>query len=145
MSDKTMTARDYPLASRCPEKILTPTGRPLTDITLENVLSGAVGPQDVRISRQTLEYQAQIAEEMHRDAVARNFRRAGELIAIPDARILEIYNALRPYRSSKAELLAIADELEHTWNAEVNAAFVREAAKVYQQRSKLRKESKAES
>lgn len=68
----------------------------------------------MRISRQTLEYRAQIAEQMQRHAVARNFRRAAELIAIPDERILAIYNALRPFRSSQAELLAIADELEHT-------------------------------
>lgn len=68
-------------------------------------------------------------------------RRAAELIAIPDERILAIYNALRPFRSSQAELLAIADELEHTWHATVNAAFVRESAEVYQQRHKLRKGS----
>lgn len=86
MSEKTMRVQDYPLATRCPEHILTPTGKPLTDITLEKVLSGEVGPQDVRISRQTLEYQAQIAEQMQRHAVARNFRRAAELIAIPDER-----------------------------------------------------------
>ena len=88
MSEKTMRVQDYPLATRCPEHILTPTGKPLTDITLEKVLSGEVGPQDVRISCQTLEYQAQIAEQMQRHAVARNFRRAAELIAIPDERIL---------------------------------------------------------
>ena len=74
---------DYPLATRCPEHILTPTGKPLTDITLEKVLSGEVGPQDVRISRQTLEYQAQITEQMQRHAVARNFHAARPaLIAI---------------------------------------------------------------
>ena len=56
-------------------------------------------------------------------------------------RILEIYNALRPFRSSFAELQAIADELEHTWHATVNARFVRESAEVYQQRNKLRKGS----
>ncbi len=67
--------------------------------------------------------------------------RGGELIAIPDERILAIYNALRPFRSSQAELLVIADELEHTWHATVNAAFVRESAEVYQQRHKLRKGS----
>lgn len=61
-----------------------------------------------------LSTEAQIAEQMQRHAVARNFRRAAELIAIPDERILAIYNALRPFRSSQAELLAIADELEHT-------------------------------
>lgn len=135
----TMTTDDYPLATRCPERIETPTGKPLTDITLENVLSGKVGPQDVRISKQTLEYQAQIAEQMHRDAVARNFRRAAELIAVPDSRILEIYNALRPFRSTVADLLAIADELENQYQAKVNADFIREAAQVYEQRGKLRK------
>lgn len=60
MNDNTMTAQDYPLATRCPEKIQTPTGMPLTDITLENVLAGHVGPQDVRISQQTLEYQRRL-------------------------------------------------------------------------------------
>nr|AAW50086.1 DhaE [Shimwellia blattae] len=141
MTTTKMSAADYPLASRCPERIQTPTGKPLTDITLENVLAGKVGTQDERISRETLEYQAQIAEQMHRHAIARNLRRAGELIAIPDARILEIYNALRPYRSSVEELLAIADELETRYQATVNAAFIREAAEVYRQRDKLRKEA----
>lgn len=141
MKEKNVTTQDYPLSTRCPERIVTPTGKPLTDITLENVLAGNIGPQDVRISQQTLEYQAQIAGQMQRHAVARNFRRAAELISVPDARILEIYNALRPFRSSEAELLAIADELEHTWHATVNAGFVRESAEVYRQRNKLRKES----
>ncbi|VDR28274.1 Propanediol dehydratase small subunit [Raoultella terrigena] len=93
----------------------------------------------MRISRETLEYQAQIAEQMQRHAIARNLRRAGELIAIPDSRILEIYNALRPYRSSTEELLAIADELEYQYQATINAAFIRESAEVYRQRDKLRK------
>lgn len=44
-----------------------------------------------------------------------NFERAAELTAVPDDRILEIYNALRPYRSTCAELLAIADDLEHRY------------------------------
>ncbi|MFU0874084.1 diol dehydratase small subunit [Kluyvera sichuanensis] len=136
----TMTAADYPLATRSPERIQTPTGKPLTDITLENVLAGKIGPKDVRISRETLEYQAQIAEQMHRHAIARNLRRAGELIAIPDSRILEIYNALRPYRSTVEELLAIADELENQYQATINAAFIRESAEVYRQRDKLRKQ-----
>ncbi|WP_324146377.1 diol dehydratase small subunit, partial [Citrobacter portucalensis] len=42
---------------------------------------------------------------------------------------------MRPFRSSFAELQAIADELEHTWHARVNAGFVRESAEVYQQRN----------
>jgi propanediol dehydratase small subunit len=61
-------------------------------------------------------------------------------VAIPDARVLEIYNALRPYRSTKRELLAIADEMEAKYNAKINAAFVREAADVYERRNRLRAE-----
>ncbi|MCS6040068.1 diol dehydratase small subunit [Klebsiella pneumoniae subsp. pneumoniae] len=97
MSEKTMRVQDYPLATRCPEH---PDAYRQT-IDRYYPREGAlweVGPQDVRISRQTLEYQAQIAEQMQRHAVARNFRRAAELIAIPDERILAIYNALRPFR-----------------------------------------------
>ncbi len=136
-----MRVQDYPLATRCPEHILTPTGKPLTDITLEKVLSGEVGPQDVRISRQTLEYQAQIAEQMQRHAVARNFAARRSLSPfLTSAFWLSITRCARS-APSQAELLAIADELEHTWHATVNAAFVRESAEVYQQRHKLRKGS----
>lgn len=56
------------------------------------------------------------------------------MIPIPDARVLEMYNALRPNRSSREELLAIANELDTKYNAKITAAFVREAAEVYAQR-----------
>lgn len=140
MQQRKMSPKDYPLATKNPEIIKTPTGKKLEDVTLENVLSGEIKPEDVRISPETLEMQAQIAEGMNRHAMARNFRRAAELIAVPDDRILEIYNALRPYRSTKEELLDIAEELEKKYKAKVNANFVREAAEVYEKREKLRQE-----
>lgn len=140
MIQERVSAKDYPLATKRPQFIKTPTGKNLEDITLENVLSGQIKPEDVRISPETLESQAQIAESMNRDALARNFRRASELIAVPDDRILEIYNSLRPLRSTREELLAIADELENEYNAEVNAYFVREAAEVYEKAGKLRQD-----
>ncbi|MBW6411579.1 diol dehydratase small subunit [Clostridium weizhouense] len=140
MEQRKMNPQDYPLATKRPESIKTPTGKNLQDITLENVLKGDIKPEDVRISPETLEMQAQIAEGMKRDAIARNFRRAAELIKVPDDRILEIYNALRPYRSTKEELLAIAEELETVYGAKVNADFVREAIEVYEKRQKLRQE-----
>ena len=61
-----------------------------------------------------------------------------ELATIPDDRILQIYNSLRPFRSTKAELLQIADELENKYGALINAGLVREAAEVYEKRKKLR-------
>ena len=57
---------------------------------------------------------------------------------LPDERLLAIYNALRPYRSTKKELLDIAAELEGTYGAKVSAGFVREAADVYEARGRLR-------
>lgn len=132
--------RDYPLATKRSELLKTPTGKSLGDITLKSVLNGEIKAQDVRIAPETLELQAQIAESVGRPAFARNLRRAAELIAVPDDRILEIYNALRPYRSTKAELLTIADELNNKYNAKINGAFVKEAAEVYELRNRLKQE-----
>ena len=130
--------RDYPLASKRPELLKTPTGKTLADITLDKIMNGEVKSEDVRITPETLKMQAEIADGVGRYQFANNLRRAAELVAIPDARVLEIYNAMRPYRSTKPELFAIADELEVKYNAKINAAFVREAAEVYERRNRLR-------
>lgn len=139
-SNQKMTKRDYPLANKRPELINTPTGKELDDITLAGVLDNSVKVEDVGISPQTLELQAEVADSMGRKPFARNLRRAAELIAVPDERILEIYNALRPYRSTKEELLTIADELESKYDATMNANLVRESAKVYESRNRLKKD-----
>lgn len=131
---------DYPLAKKRPELVRTATGKSLDEITVEAVVSGAIKPEEIRITAQTLEYQAQVAESIHRPQLARNMRRAGELTRVPDERVLEIYNALRPNRSTKSELLAIADELEGKFEAVVCANHVREAAKVYEARGVLKKD-----
>ncbi|KKM11458.1 propanediol dehydratase [Clostridiales bacterium PH28_bin88] len=131
-------AQDYPLAQKHPEMVKTIRGKSLADITLNGVISGEVKPEDVRITADTLQLQAQIAEACGRKQFAQNLRRASELVNIPDDRILEIYNALRPYRSTKEELMRIAHELEHKYGAHLNAAFIREAAGVYERRKRLR-------
>ena len=129
---------DYPLATRHPEWVKTATNKTLDDLTLENVLSDRVTAQDMRITPETLRLQAEIAKDAGRDRLAMNFERAAELTAVPDDRILEIYNALRPYRSTKDELMAIADDLENRYQAKICAAFVREAAALYVERKKLK-------
>lgn len=126
----TVTDADYPLGDKRPELIVSATGVPYKDITLDKVLSGELKAEDLRINPATLELQAQVADSVGRDAFGRNLRRAAELIAVPDARLLEIYNAMRPYRSTKDELLAIADELKNKYNAPVSASLVAEAAEV---------------
>lgn len=128
----------YPLGEKRKDLVRTPTNKTLDDITLENVMNGNITADDVKITPEVLELQAQIAESAGRPTIARNFRRAAELTRIPDARILEIYNALRPFRSTKAELLEIANELEYKYSAKVNADFVKEAAEVYEKRRKLK-------
>ena len=103
------------------------------------MLSGELTADDMRISPETLEYQAQVAESVNREAFAGNLRRAAELIAVPDERLLEIYNALRPYRSTKQELIDIANELDGKYGAKTAASLVREAAEVYEKRDRLKK------
>jgi len=136
-SSRKLTREDYPLASKKPELVKTLTDKGMNDITLEAVLSGKIQSQDIKISNETLEMQAQIADSAGRSSFARNLRRAAELSLIPDERILEIYNALRPYRSTKKQLLEIAEELEVVYNAKINSEFVREAAEVYETRNRL--------
>lgn len=131
--------QDYPLGTKRPELIKTPAGNRLTDITLAKVVEGEIKSDDLRITPETLLLQARIAEKVNRPQFAQNLRRAAELTKIPDQRVLEIYNALRPYRSTKEELLAIADELENRYQAKINAAMVRQAAEVYEKRNRLRK------
>lgn len=133
-------ASSYPLGEKISDRIKSPTGKLLSDMTLDKVINGEIKANDMRISPATLELQAQVAESVGRDAFARNLKRASELIAVPDERVLEIYNALRPYRSTKSELYAIADELENKYNCKVNSAFIREAADVYEVRGRLKQD-----
>jgi propanediol dehydratase small subunit len=130
--------KDYPLAAKRPDLVKSSSGLSLSDITLEKVESGQLGFDDVRIRPETLEYQAQIAERAGRPRLAGNLRRAAEMTRIPDDRVLEIYNALRPYRSTRKELLDIAAELETRYQARTCAAHVREAAEVYEKRGRLK-------
>ena len=133
-----VTAADYPLGVKMPEAIKTPTGKPFSSLSYEKVIAGELTSDDMRIAPETLEMQAQVAESVGRDAFAGNLRRAAELIAVPDERLLEIYNALRPYRSTKQELLDIAAELEG-YKCAIAAGLVREAAEVYEKRDRLKK------
>lgn len=133
-----LTVKDYPLALNSKELIKTKTGKGLDDIDVNSVLNGNTKPDDIKITAEVLLYQAQIADSVGRNQFAKNLRRAAELVVIPDDRVLQIYNALRPYRSTKQELLDIATELEEKYNAKINATLVKEAAVVYEKRSRLK-------
>lgn len=133
-----VTAEDYPLGSKRPDLVRTPTGKKLEELTLDAVAKGTVTFKDFSITPQALELQAQVAESAGRRQIGMNMRRAAELTNIPDERILEMYNALRPHRSTYDELLAIADELKDKYQASACSAHVREAADVYRRRKLLR-------
>lgn len=124
---------EYPLSDH-PDQVETPNGTKLSEITLEKVVEGEIDGEELVIAPETLEKQAQIAEDEGRPQLAQNFRRAAELTAVPDDRILEIYNALRPSGAEKEKLHDIADELENEYDATINAEHVREAAAVYEER-----------
>ena len=129
MSDDT----EYPLGEN-PDHVETPSGTKLSEISVEAIAEGEIDGDDLVITAETLEKQAEIAEQAKRPQLAQNFRRAAELTHVPDDRILEIYNALRPSGAEKETLQEIADELETEYGAELNAAHVREAADVYEER-----------
>lgn len=124
---------EYPLSDN-PDQVETPDGTRLSEITLEAIVNGDINGDDIAISPETLEKQAQVAEQEGRPQLAQNFRRAAELTTIPDERILEIYNALRPSGAEKQTLQEMADELENEYDAQINADLVREALEVYEKR-----------
>jgi propanediol dehydratase small subunit len=127
--------KDYPLAENRPDLVKTTSGKALDELTLEAVLADKVGMEDLRITPQALKDQGEIAELAGRPTLARNFDRAAELVDVPQDFILAVYELLRPGRAkASAELFAAAATLRKTYGAEKMAAFVEEAARVYERR-----------
>lgn len=129
--------RDYPVAERRPDLVRTARGRPITEITVAAVVAGEITADEMRISPDALARQAEVAAASGRPALVANFQRAAELTRVPDERVLEIYEALRPRRSTRSRLEAIADELEAQHKAPLNATLVREAIDAYDRRGLL--------
>jgi propanediol dehydratase small subunit len=94
---------------------------------------------DYRITAATLRRQAAVAAEHDNPQLAANFERAAELSTLDDGQVLAIYEALRPHRSSGAELDAIAQQLR-LHGAERTSALIAEARQVYARRGLLRDE-----
>jgi len=111
--------------------VVTQTGRPLAELTMEAILQGKLTEADFRISAETLRSQAEAAEEAGYVEQGRNLRRAAELTRVSNEEVLAIYNALRPGRTSYRALIALSTRLEQTLDAPLTAALVREAAEVY--------------
>ena len=120
------------------DTVRTASGRSLDELDMEAIRAGELTAEDFRISGETLRRQADAAEAAGYWQLAENLRRAAELTGISNQEVLDIYNALRPGRSTYNELIALAKRLENDLDAPLTAAFVREAAEVYQERGILR-------
>ncbi|MBK8159041.1 MAG: diol dehydratase small subunit [Rhodospirillaceae bacterium] len=126
---------DYPLAENRPDLVRTARGTPLEELTLNSVEAGKVTLEDLRITSQALKDQASISELAGRPTLARNFERAAEIVDVPQDFVLKVYELLRPGRAkTKDDLLAAAKTLRETYGAAQMAAFVEEAAEVYERR-----------
>jgi propanediol dehydratase small subunit len=128
--------RDYPLGTRRPDLVMTPSGTPLERVTLDAARAGDVAHDELRATPETLVRQAEVARAAGRTQLADTLERAAELTQVPEDELLAVYTALRPGRST-------ADELEQ-WAARLDgrgavrtSAFVREAAAAYAARGLL--------
>ena len=110
---------EYPLGTRRPDLVRTPSGLALSELTLDALRAGSISPADMRATPETLRRQGAIARAAGRTQLAENLERAADLAGMPDAVILEIYTAVR---------------LESEFDARGVAAFVREAREAYEAR-----------
>jgi propanediol dehydratase small subunit len=140
MSEDRLTIGDYPLAEKRPEIVRGKRGKGLDEITLDAVLEDRVALEDLRITARALRQQAELARAAGRETLAENFERAAELVDLPQDTIMHVYELLRPGRAeSKNALLAAAAELRKQYGANIMAAFVEEAAAVYERRGLFKK------
>ena len=115
------------------DEIRALSGKPVAGLTVEAVRAGEVGVTDLRIHPETLERQAVVAEQHGNPQLAENLRRAAELTRLPDDEVLAIYEALRPGRSTPAQLTERAASLDARGLPRC-AALLTEAADVYARR-----------
>ncbi len=125
------TRSDYPLCEKQPDRLKTLSGIGFREIVLSAMTDGRIRMEDLRVTREALEMQAQIAESVGRMQLAENLLRAAELVNVPDREILEIYSALRPGRADRSDLCRKAERLELRYSAYRCAALLREAAQAY--------------
>ena len=118
------------------------SGRRLNELRIEDVLGGGLSSEDFRISAETLCRQAQTAREAGYRQVAENLLRAAELTRLSNEDVLNIYDKLRPGRTTYPEMKAIAERLESDFDAPLTAAFIREAAEVYLKRGIVKVDQK---
>ncbi len=130
----------YPVAEKQPQRIRTPSDRPLADVSLDNLMAGRLGRADIGITADGLRTQAEVARLAGRTRLAENFERGAELVDVPDDLVLAAYELLRPGRAKAAQdLIDMAARLRRDHGAAKIADFIEEAARVYETRGLFRK------
>ncbi|MBT4038797.1 MAG: glycerol dehydratase [Rhodospirillales bacterium] len=135
MTNERVSAKDYPLAESQPEQVVGARGKSLNDLSLDAVINGDISMEDVRITPQALLHQAEIARDVGRESLAKNFERASEMTRLGQDEVMEIYELLRPGRAESTQvLLDTAKTLREKHGADQLALFLEEAADIYDRR-----------
>jgi propanediol dehydratase small subunit len=125
----------YPIAERRPDLVRTLGGRELSDLSVDAVLEGKIGLDDIRVTPEALRLQASVARAAGREKLAENFERAAELVLMPQEELLATYELLRPGRAGDADVLRkAAGRLKTLYGAVRVAALIEEAARAYAER-----------
>ena len=107
------------------------------NISVEAALRGDMTIGDIRLTPDVLRAQASIAREHDNPQMAASLERAAEMCQLPDEDIMSLYEALRPHRSTAAELDAWVERLQAA-GAPACAAYVADARSAYERRDLLR-------
>ena len=128
-----LTKADYPLAET--QILRGKRGMALADITLDAVLAGHVTMEDLQITSQALQDQAEIAVDAGRPTLGLNFGRAAELVNVPQDVIMSTYELLRTGRAAKKQdILDRAAVFRYQYAAPAIADYLTEAAHIYEKR-----------
>ncbi len=140
MSDEAKADALYPASEKQAERIATPGGHKLSDLTLANLAAGKLTAKDIGVSANALHLQAEVARTVGRDRLADNFERGAELTGVSQEEIFRTYELLRPGRAKdKEELLALAARYHEELKAPAIAALIEDAAEIYERRRLFRK------
>ena len=141
MASKKSTAADlYPASEKQAERIRTPGGHRLSELTLDNVLAGKLSARDIGITAGALRLQGEVARAVGRSRLAENFERGAELTKVSQDDLLTTYELLRPGRArEKQDLLDLARRYREEHAAPNVARLIEEAAEIYELRGLFRR------
>ena len=137
MNEKLLSIADYPLAEKRPEIVRGKRGKGLDEITLEALLEDRVTLEDLRITDAALRQQAEIARAAGETRWPRTSSAAPSSLTCRKTRSCASTSCCVPAALNRGELLAAARSFASNISQGI-AAFVEEAAAVYERRACLK-------